>query len=151
MKSIKECLHDSIINEMAVNLSKFRANVQNLGGQILENWCLVKLSDEYPDMSFANNRHHWATELKSHMSNIVSQSLKSGRKDKTIKMLWIDELEYNDHNVIADKIRSKFNKEGLQKYVNKISYECAEAADEIVKVLSSSEIDVESYIQGELG
>lgn len=151
MKSIKECLHDSIINEMAVNLSKFRANVHNLGGQILENWCLVKLSDEYPDKSFAINRHHWATELKGHMNNIVSQTLKSGRKDKTIKMLWIDELEYDDHNVVADKIRSKFNKEGLQKYVNKISYECADAADEIVKVLASSSEEVESYIQGELG
>lgn len=151
MKSLVEYLDLSQINEMAMNLSKFRNKLIDISYQILQNWCLVKLSDEYSDKSFAINRNHWGSELKAHMNTIVDINIKSGRKDKTIRSVWIDDLELNDHVEVAKRIRGKFNDEGLQKYVNKISYECADAADEIVKVLSSSEEEVDSYIQGELG
>lgn len=151
MKSIVECIKNSIINEMACGLSDLKTKVDNIADQILQNWCLVKLSDEYSDKSFAINRQHWATELRTHMNSIAKMRLKSGRKDKAIRSVWIDTLDLNDNVEVAKAIRSKFNDEGLQKYVNKISYECADAADEIVKVLASSPEEVESYIQGELG
>lgn len=151
MKSIVECLKNSIINEMAYNLSDLKTKLDNISDQILQNWCLVKLSDEYPDKSFAINRHHWATELSAHMNSIVKLRLKSGRKDKAIRSVWIDMLDLNDPTEVSKAIRSKMNEEGLQKYVNKISYECADAADEIMRILSGSREDVESYIQGELG
>lgn len=151
MKSLVEYLDLSQINEMASSLTELRTQVNNISDQILQNWCLVKLADEYPDKSFSIDRNHWASELKGHMNSITKIKVKSGRKDKTIRNVWIDVLELDDPIEVSKAIRKKFNEEGLQKYVNKISYECAGAADEIVRILSSTRDDVESYIQGELG
>lgn len=151
MKSLVEYLDLSQINEMACTISDLRTQINNISDQILQNWCLVKLSDEYPDKSFSVNRNHWASELKGHMNSITKLKIKSGRKDKTIRNVWIDVLELDDPIEVSKAIRKKFNEEGLQKYVNKISYECADAVEEIVKVLSMDNDAVESYIQGELG
>ena len=57
----------------------------------------------------------------------------------------------NDATEVADNIRDKFNKEGLEKYINIISEECAKSALEICNVLSSNVQNLNDYIQGELG
>lgn len=151
MRSLVECLNISYINEMSSKLGDFRNKISDKANQILENWCLVKLSDMYPNKSFAINRNHWATELKSQMMVIVNATLKSGRKDKVVKSVWIDELDLDDNVQISERIRDKFDEEGLSKYVNKISYECANSAEEICSILSGTMADLRTYIQGELG
>lgn len=140
------------ISEMATKLSDFRMDVKNVINQIIENWCLVKWCDDNPNELISNRlRNHWATELKGYMNFIAGINLKSGKKDKVLKSILIDDLELDYGNSISIIIRKKFDKEGLSKYINKISFECANQINRIINILASNENDVEEYIKGEIG
>ena len=148
MKNLLEYVEESTILEMSLNLSKFKDLLYNLSKQIIENWCLVKWCDMHPDeLTSKRLRSHWSTELKDYMFRISEEKLKSGRKDKVIKNEWIDHFELNDKDNITNIIRNKFNKEGLEKYINIISKECAKSANDICNVLSGNKDDIESYIE----
>ena len=146
MRSLVEVLQGSQINEMAANLSKYRNAIISVATQILQNWCLMKLCDEHPDDWFAINRNHWASELRAHIESIASIKLKSGRKDKVTKQVWIDELELDDSIEVASRIRSKLSDDNLEKYVNKIAEDAANDASKICMLLSSSVTDIREYI-----
>ena len=149
MKTLLEYIEESTILEMSLNLSKFKDLLYNLSKQIVENWCLVKWCDTNPnELKSKRLRNHWVTELKNYMYRISEEKLKSGRKDKVIKNEWVNHLELNDKIVITNIIRNKFNKEGLEKYINVISEECANSTNEICNVLSGNKEDIETYIQG---
>ena len=148
MKNLLEYVEESTILEMSLNLSKFKDLLYNLSKQIIENWCLVKWCDMHPDeLTSKRLRSHCSTELKAYMFRISEEKLKSGRKDKVIKNEWIDHFELNDKDNITNIIRNKFNKEGLEKYINIISKECAKSANDICNVLSGNKDDIESYIE----
>lgn len=152
MKTLNEYIATCQISEMATKLSEFNLSVKNIINQIIENWCLVKWCDSHKHNQTSERlRNHWASELKGHMNSIVNVKLKSGRKDKTIRKILIDDLELNDDNVIANIIRKKFNEEGLSKYINNISFECANHITDICNILSGNEDTVEDYINGEIG
>lgn len=141
-----------MINEMAYTKSQFEFKLDNLSDQILQNWCLVKWCDDNPkEQKSVNLRNHWASELKGHMKTIINTSLKSGRKDKVIKNVLIDRLELNDSTQVARRIRDKFNKEELSKYINTISQACSDNIEEICNVLSKDEQNMEDYIHGTIG
>lgn len=141
-----------MINEMAYTKSQFEFKLDNLADQILQNWCLVKWCDDNPkEQKSVNLRNHWASELKGHMKTIINTSLKSGRKDKVIKNVLIDRLELNDSTQVARRIRDKFNKEELSKYINTISQACSDNIEEICNVLSKDEQNMEDYIHGTIG
>ena len=147
MRSLVEVLHGTQINEMAANLSKYRNAIISVATQILQNWCLVKLCDEHPDEWFAINRNYWASELCAHIDSIASIKLKSGRKDKVTKQVWIDELELDDNIEVSSRIRSKLSDENLQKYVNKIAEDAANDASKICMFLSSAANIKRIYIE----
>ena len=77
--------------------------------------------------------------------------LKCGRKDKALKNLIIDTLEYNDSTNIAIQIRDKFNEEGLSKYVNQMSEICSKHINEICNVLLYNRQEIKEYINGIIG
>ena len=111
MKTLIEYIESSAITEMAKSLSDFKQLVSDLSDQIIENWCLVKWCDMYPnELTSKRLRNHWASELKSYLYKISRERLKSGRKDKVIKDEWIKHLELNDTYIISDVIRDKFEK-----------------------------------------
>lgn len=140
------------ITEMATKLTVFRLMLHNLYIQLIENWCLVRWCDMYLDeLTSKRLRNHLATELKAVMIDISNEKLKSGRKDKVIKDELINGIELNDKDRIVDIIRDKFEKEGLKKYVNVISGQCANNIEEICDVLSGNSNDVKDYIYGYLG
>ena len=49
MKTLIEYIESNIITEIAKSLSDFKQLVSDLSDQIVENWCLVKWCDIYPD------------------------------------------------------------------------------------------------------
>lgn len=152
MKNLGECVINSMINEMAYTKSQFEFKLDNLADQILQNWCLVKWCDDNPkEQKSVNLRNHWASELKGHMKTIINTSLKSGRKDKVIKNVLIDRLELNDSTQVARRIRDKFNKEELSKYINTISQACSDNIEEICNVLYKDEQNMEDYIHRTIG
>lgn len=46
---------------------------------------------------------------------------------------------------------NKFDDEGLSKYVNKVSHECAKSSNDICDILSGTIEDLDSYTKGEIG
>lgn len=137
------------VTEMATKLTVFRLMLHNLYIQLIENWCLVKWCDMNPnELTSKRLRNHWATELKVVMSEIANEKLKSGRKDKVIKDELINGIELNDKDRIADLIRDKFEKEGIEKYINIMSEECANNIENICDILSGNSNDVNEYING---
>lgn len=140
------------VTEMATKLTVFRLMLHNLYIQLIENWCLVKWCDMNPnELASKRLRNHWATELKAVMSEIANEKLKSGRKDKVIKDELINGIELNDKDRIADLIRDKFENEGLEKYINIMSEECANNIENICDVLSGNSNNVKEYINGYIG
>lgn len=149
MKNLKDIIRESLIYEMADNLSTFRLKLQDIMPQVIENWCLVKWCDMNPDeLTSKRLRNYWATELKAHINKIVDRKVKCGRKDKVIISSIIDEMELNDKNEVANLIRNKFTKEGLEKYINVMAEECANNIKIICNVLSKTKYDVEDYVSG---
>ena len=154
MRNLSEYLIENTIVEMANSKSEFEKLVYNLFEQIIENWCLVKLCDLYPQESFSINRNHWCSELKSYIGRIYRFKIKSNNnhKYKYIYNIFVNSYELNDKNEVANWIRNKFIKEDLQKYINIISEECANNIETICQVLASDSINtIDDYIDGEIG
>lgn len=149
MKNFSEFLKNFYITEMAIKLGEFRNNSEGIINQIIENWCLVKWCDMYPnELTSKRLRNHWALELINHMLRINNIKLKGSRKDKALHNLVIKTLEYNDWIEIAKVIRNKFEKERLEKYINIISEECANNIENICNILCSDENTIKEYVNG---
>lgn len=152
MKNLSEYVYNMQINEMSRSLSDYKSKIWNYTRQLIENWCLVKLCDLYPKELFYRTRNHWSQELKTFMYNINTLNIKKKKKYNLIYNELITIAELNDKNEVADIIRRKFTKEGLQKYINIISEECANSIEIICKVLASDNINtIDDYIDGEIG
>ena len=151
MKNFSEFLKNFYITEMAIKLGEFRNNSEGIINKIIENWCLVKWCDMYPnEITSKRLRNHWALELINHMLRINNIKLKGSRKDKALHNLVIKTLEYNDWIEIAKVIRNKFEKERLEKYINIISEECANNIENICNILCSDENTIKEYVNGYL-
>ena len=149
MKNFSEFLKNFYITEMAIKLGEFRNNSEGIINKIIENWCLVKWCDMYPnELTSKRLRNHWVTELINHMLRINNIKLKGSRKDKALYNLVIKTLEYNDWIEIAKVIRNKFEKERLEKYINIISEECANNIENICNILCSDENAIKEYVNG---
>lgn len=149
MKNFSEFLKNFYITEMAIKLGEFRNNSEGIINQIIENWCLVKWCDMYPnELTSKRLRNHWALELINNMLRINNIKLKGSRKDKALHNLVIKTLEYNDWIEIAKIIRNKFEKERLEKYINIISEECANNIENICNILCSDENTIKEYVNG---
>ena len=119
--------------------------------QIIENWCLVKLCDLYTEEPFSINRNHWCSELKSYITYIRKLKIKNGNKDKIIKKLFIKEMDLDIPSEVCDIIRDKLKKEDLLKYINIISIECSNNINQICELLYNENIDIDDYLNGEIG
>ena len=153
MKSLTEYINNLYITEMANSLNDFERLLDNVLQQIIENWCLVYWCDIYKDNNISKKlRNHWALELKSYINKINKIKLKSGRKDKAIKRVIIEKSELNDPTNISYLISNKFHKEGLSKYIYKISCECSNHIEEICDILSmNNENLIDEYIKPDIG
>ena len=151
MKNIIDYIYESQINEMSISLSDYSFKVENRIVQIIENWCLVKLCDLYSKESFSINRNHWCSELKSYITYIRKLKIKHGNKDKIIKKLFIKEMDLDIPSEVCDIIRDKLKKEDLLKYINIISIECSNNINQICELLYNENIDIDDYLNGEIG
>ena len=91
-EAVNETVNDvlnriGIINEMAVPLKTYRARVDGLRFQLVENWCLCKWCQLFnlECEKFA----HWVTELKTCIDNLKFLDIKNNidKRKTLIKML----------------------------------------------------------------
>ena len=152
MKKLIDYITESYITEMAYTRRNFEDKITGVIPQIVQNWCLVRWAEMYPEHHLSVNRNHWATELKGHINSICVDKVKSGRKDKVIRNIMIDTLELNYDTAVAQKIRKKFNDEGLSKYINIMAHEFTKNVTEVCNIMSSdNEEEVDNYVNEPIG
>lgn len=137
-----------MINEMAVSLKTYRARVDGLRFQLVENWCLCKYCQLFnPE---CENFAHWITELKACIDNLKFLDIKNGiNKRKTLIKMLVRDYDYDNANMIERIIRGKFVRENLTDNTQKVQT-CIAFADNIfglIDAISMESIDSDEYIQ----
>lgn len=137
-----------MINEMAVSLKTYRARVDGLRFQLVENWCLCKWCQLFD--SDCENFAHWITELKACIDNLKFLDIKNGiDKRRTLTRMLVADYDYNNANMIERIIRGKFVRENITDNIQKVRV-CTEFADGInglIDAISLEAIDSDEYIQ----
>ena len=137
-----------IINEMAVPLKTYKARVDGLRFQLVENWCLCKWCQLFDPE--CENFAHWIIELKACINNLKFIDIKNGiDKRRTLVRMLIRDYDYNDANMIERIVRGKFVGENICNNYQKARV-CTEFADNINKLIdaiSMDTIDTNEYIQ----
>ena len=136
-EAINETVNDvlkriGIINEMAVPLKTYRARVDGLRFQLVENWCLCKWCQLFnPECEkFA----HWVTELKTCIDNLKFLDIKNNiDKRKTLIKMLVKDYDYDNANMIERIIRGKFVRENITDNTQKIQV-CTTFADNIMGI-----------------
>ena len=152
-EAINETVNDvlnriGMINEMAVPLKTYRARVDDLRFQLVENWCLCKWCQLFnPE---CENFAHWITELKTCIDNLKFLDIKNNiDKRKTLIKMLVKDYDYDNANMIERIIRGKFVRENLNDNIQKIQV-CTTFADninELINAISMEAIDSDEYIQ----
>ena len=133
---------------MAVSLKTYRARVDDLRFQLVENWCLCKYCELFnPE---CENFAHWITELKACIDNLKFLDIKNGiDKRRTLIKMLVRDYDYDNANMIERIIRGKFVRENLTDNVQKAQV-CTAFADNIfglIDAISMETIDSDEYIQ----
>ena len=139
-EAVNETVNDvlkriGIINEMAVPLKTYRARVDGLRFQLVENWCLCKWCQLFnPECEkFA----HWVTELKTCIDNLKFLDIKNNiDKRKTLIKMLVKDYDYDNANMIERIIRGKFVRENITDNTQKIQV-CTTFADNIMGFASA--------------
>lgn len=152
-EAINETVNDvlnriGMINEMTVPLKTYRARVDGLRFQLVENWCLCKWCQLFnPE---CENFAHWITELKACIDNLKFLDIKNNiDKRKTLIKMLVKDYDYDNANMIERIIRGKFVRENLNDNIQKIQV-CTTFADNIfglIDAISMEAIDSDEYIQ----
>ena len=58
----------------------------------------------------------------------------------------IDSYELKDYSYVANMIRSKFNKENLQKYINIVANACAMNIAKICEYMNADDETIDEYV-----
>ena len=133
---------------MAVPLKTYRARVDGLRFQLVENWCLCKWCQLFnPECEkFA----HWVTELKTCIDNLKFLDIKNNiDKRKTLIKMLVKDYDYDNANMIERIIRGKFVRENITDNTQKIQVG-TKFADNIMGLIDAifmEDIDSDEYIQ----
>lgn len=154
---IKETVSDAlnrleILNEMAVPLKSYKARVDGLRFQMVENWCLCKFCQLYSNDN--PNFKHWIGELKACINNIKFLDIKGGiDKRKTLKNMLIRDYDYNQADMIIRIISDKFQQEGIKEMnkITQVGINFADGIEDLINVISINSLSTDAYIQKQFG
>ena len=152
-KIINETVNDvlnriGVMNEMAVPLKIYRARVDGLRFQLVENWCLCKYCQLFnPE---CENFAHWLKELKACINNLKFLDIKNGiDKRRTLTLMLIDDYDYDKTNMIVRIINDKFDSENINNNTQRarVASAFADGIQNLIEVISVDTISTISYIQ----
>lgn len=152
-KIINETVNDvlnriGVMNEMAVPLKIYRARVDGLRFQLVENWCLCKYCQLFnPE---CENFAHWLKELKACINNLKFLDIKNGiDKRRTLTLMLIDDYDYDKTNMIVRIINDKFDSENINNNIQRarVASAFADGIQNLIEVISVDTISTNSYIQ----
>jgi hypothetical protein len=149
----KETVNDvlnriGMIDEMAVPLRTYRARVDGLRFQLVENWCLCMWCQIFN--SECENFALWITELKACINNLKFLDIKNDiDKRRTLIRMLIDDYDYDETNMIVRIINDRFDIENINDNFQraKVASEFADRIQSLIEVISVDAISTNSYIQ----
>ena len=137
-----------MINEMAVPLKTYKARVDGLRFQLVENWCLCKWCQLFSPE--CGNFAHWINELKACINNLKFLDINSGiDKRRTLIGMLIKDYDYDETNMIVRIINDKFDIEKITDGSQRASVaaDFADGIQSLIEVISIDTISTNSYIQ----
>ncbi len=137
-----------MINEMAVPLKTYKARVDGLRFQLVENWCLCKWCQLFSPE--CENFAHWINELKACINNLKFLDINSGiDKRRTLIRMLIKDYDYDETNMIVRIINDKFDIEKITDGSQRASVaaDFADGIQSLIEVISIDTISTNSYIQ----
>lgn len=134
------------LNEMAVSIKNYKKRVDSLRFQLVENWCLCMYCKLYDSEESCFS--HWKNELYTCFKNLKFLSLKgSQNKASILRMMLIDDYDYNDSKMIYDIVKGKFKKENISLvYLEEPAKRFSNNIDEIIEVISDDDALIDDYI-----
>ena len=141
-----------ILSEMAIPLSEYQGNAEDLRFQIVENWCLCKHCQLY-NPSCANF-NHWKIELRAFIKKLKFIEIKNGvDKKKTLNRAWISRCDLNKQSMVFNIIKDKFDGEGIKDDVQMkaVALAFANNVEGLIECISNNGITPDSYIQNTFG
>ena len=138
----------SLKNKITIPLETYKARIDGLRFELVENWCLCKYYQLFnsKNVKFA----HWITELKTCINSLKFLDIKDGidKRRILIRML-VNDYDYDSANMIERIVRGKFVRENINDNNQKVLV-CTEFTDNInglIDVISMGAIDSDEYIQ----
>ena len=133
--------------EYAISLNDYKKRVDGLRLQLIENWCLCKYCQLFEPKNI--NYNHWIIELRAHMDNIKSLNIKQGNKLKTLKLMFIDNYDFDELNTIYRIIIGKFHRENItnSNYIGAVCVEFIESIDFFINALANDNLITDDYIK----
>ena len=137
-----------ILNEMAISLKEYQANVEDLRFQIIENWCLCKWCQMFDPTN--KDFNHWKKELRSFIQKLKFIDIKNGMsKKKALGRVWIERCDMKKPNMIFDIIVDKFDGEQIMdiKQRKAVALAFTQQIDSLIDCISNRKITPDFYIQ----
>lgn len=141
-----------LVTEMAVPLKTYKARVDGLRFQLVENWCLCKHCQLYNQE--CATFPHWIKELKACINNLKFLDIKRNiDKGKTLYSMLVSDYDYNSPEMIERIVRGKLNRERIadKKERERVCSEFAVGIYDLIGAISDNEVDTDEYLSETFG
>lgn len=143
---------NELLTEMAVPLKDYRARVDGLRFQLVENWCMCEYCRLYSPDNY--NFQHWLTELAAVVNNLKKLYIKEDiNRQKVLKRMLIDDYDYDKPMMIEQIVRDKFDVEKITSIEQRmrICVEFTRAINNIINLISIESFSTKDYLQCQFG
>ena len=135
-----------LLSEMAVKRNEYKAKIDNLFPQVLENWCLVHYCTLVGGIE---TQSHWADELRGHLLSVSRFAIKGNDSCKSRQKVLQEIWEENDYSVPKFLNMTIINKMLDEKSIDVSSSEygqtlidCIKAKQDIFNTILSRDINI---------
>ena len=149
---IKTAVNEALVEhgllvEYALPLKEYRAKVDALSAQIVQNWCLCKCCRLFDPQS--RNFNHWKGELFGHIHTLSSSKLKNNdSKAPTTLTILKDTLNLDDRFAVMHVCAPKFRKEVFADYQMGASAEAfGMELEKIAALTDMTNAEITQYIE----
>lgn len=133
---------------MAISLKAYKAKVDGLRFQLVENWCICKWCQLFNPN--CENFSYWIKELKNCIDNLKFLNIKNGiDKRKILTQMLINDYDYKNAKLLERIIRGEFGRNNISDNNQKVRV-CIEFADNINGLIDAISIDAirtNEYVQ----
>ena len=141
---LRELIPKMPLYEQAKNRANFTSNLIHELSPLLSYWALIEYAhgDFEGNESYEQYVEHWKKELYGWCDTLAMIKIKGGKRENAIAYALIDTEEINDPEHVYNRIKRKFNNEGINILeTKKVAKYLADNCYELVKAISDINYD----------